>query len=70
MLQWIRCPPLLKWKLAGTLLVEIGSICIALVMFFLFQDRMLLVLSGLIFLGCLCQCESLWCTIIKAIPIS
>lgn len=60
MVQWIRCPPLLRRRMAGTLLVGIGSICIGVVVFILSRDSVLLSLSGMILLGCLFQCGSLW----------
>lgn len=65
MMTWIRCPPLLKRRLAGILFVGIGSISIALVVFVVTADRMLLALSCMIFLGCLCRCGSLWRTITR-----
>lgn len=65
MAKWIRCPPLLKWRLMCTLLVGIGSISIALVVFLVSKDRILLSLSSMIFLGCLCRCGDLWHTIAR-----
>ena len=63
MATWIRCPPFLRWRLAGTLFVGIGSISIALVVFILSGDGILLALSCLILSGCLLRCGSLWHTI-------
>ena len=63
--HWIHCPPLLQRKVLFTLLLGLGSISIAGVMFFLSRDHTLLILSIFILLGCIIRSINLFLIIIR-----
>ncbi len=63
--QWQHSPALLKKKTIFTLLLGIGIISVALVMFSVSGDRTLLVLSLLILAGCLMRCISFMLIILR-----
>lgn len=51
--QWLNAPFTLRLKVFLILFMGIGSLFIAAIVFFLSHDRLLLILSGIIFGGCL-----------------
>ena len=63
--HWFHSPPLLQRKVLFTLLLGIGSISIAGVMFFLSKDHTLLILSLCILLGCIIRSTNLFLVIIQ-----
>lgn len=63
--HWIHSPPLLQRKVFFTLLLGIGNICIACVMFYVSRDYILLILSICILLGCFIRCINLFLIIVR-----
>lgn len=53
--QWINAPFTLRTKVVITLLIGIGSFILAAILFPVSHDRILIILSGMIFGFCLCR---------------
>lgn len=58
-------PPALQHRLLLTLLSGIGIIAISVIIYFVIKDKTLLCLGGIVFIGCLSRCFSLWSVISK-----
>lgn len=63
--QWLQSPPLLQRKVLFTLLLGLGNISIAGVMFFLSKDHTLLLLSIFILAGCIIRSIRLFLVIVR-----
>ncbi len=57
--QWLNAPFTLRLKVFLILLTGIGSLSVAAIVFFISHDRLLLVLSGFIFVCCLFRSSGL-----------
>jgi len=58
-------PPVLQHKLLFTLLSGLAVIAISTISHIVIEDRTLLCIGGIVFIGCLLRCFSLWNIIIK-----
>lgn len=63
--QWLSAPFTLRLKVFLTLLTGIGSLIIAAIVFFISHDRLLLILSGVIFGCCLSRSAGLLIVILR-----
>ena len=63
--QWLNAPLTLRLKVFLILFMGIGSLFIAAIVFFLSHDRLLLILSGIIFGGCLFRSAGLLAVILR-----
>ena len=63
--QWLNTPFTLRLKVFLILLMGISSLIIAAIVFFLSHDRLLLILSGIIFGGCLFRSAGLLIVILR-----
>ena len=63
--QWLNAPFTLRMKVFLILFMGIGSLFIAAIVFFLSHDRLLLVLSGIIFGGCLFRSAGLLVVLLR-----
>ena len=63
--QWLNSPFTLRLKVFLILFMGIGSLFIAAIVFFLSHDRLLLVLSGIIFGGCLFRSAGLLVVLLR-----
>ena len=63
--QWLNAPFILRLKVFLILFMGIGSLFIAAIVFFLSHDRLLLILSGIIFGGCLFRSTGLLVVILR-----
>ena len=63
--QWLNAPLTLRLKVFLILFMGIGSLFIAAIVFFLSHDRLLLILSGIIFGGCLFRSAGLLIVILR-----
>ena len=63
--QWLNAPLTLRLKVFLILFMGIGSLFIAAIVFFLSHDRLLLILSGIIFGGCLFRSTGLLVVILR-----
>ena len=63
--QWLNAPFTLRLKVFLILFMGIGSLFIAAIVFFLSHDRLLLILSGIIFGSCLFRSTGLLVVILR-----
>ena len=63
--QWLNAPLTLRLKVFLILFMGIGSLFIAAIVFFLSHDRLFLILSGIIFGGCLFRSAGLLAVILR-----
>lgn len=63
--QWLNAPFTLRLKVFLILFMGIGSLFIAAIVFFLSRDRLLLILSSIIFGGCLFRSARLLVVILR-----
>lgn len=63
--QWLNAPFMLRLKVFLILFMGIGSLMIAAIVFFISRDRLLLILSGIIFVCCLFRSTNLVILILR-----